>query len=199
VYLFDIDASELVRLASAGVFDDIEQAAASWRANVGDAADGVTPRPVDHPQDLLCLSQLAIGDDSVLGDESRVVMDNWFRAQRRIRDLAELLPPAGSLFDDLDIARMTAEFMAWYGDRRGADPDAVASLAEQWMEAALPETWYSVSPRRIDVHRELISDWVPDDPVTLAARSLLPDWVAWLSERSDLPGHLRSRVVAAAR
>lgn len=107
-YLFDIDASESVRLASAGVFDDVEQAAAAWRTNVGDTADGVPPRPVDDPQDLLCLSQLEIGDNSVFGDESRVVMDNWFRAQRRIHDLAELLPPAGSLFDDLDTTRMTA-------------------------------------------------------------------------------------------
>lgn len=80
VFLFDIEGSEAVRLASAGAFDDVDQAAAAWPAEVGESADGVMPRPVSGPEDLLCLSNLAINDDDVFGDESRVVMDNWFRA-----------------------------------------------------------------------------------------------------------------------
>jgi hypothetical protein len=200
VYLFDIEGAEAVRLASAGVFDDVDQAAAAWVAEVGESADGATPRPVRGPEDLLCLSELAVGDVHVFGDESRVVMDNWFRAQRRVRDLGELLPPAGSLFD-VDITAMIAEFTAWYEDRRGAepDPDAVAALAEQWMEGVLPETWYSVSPLRIAAQRALIGDWLPNDPVTLAAKDLLPDWAAWLCERAKLPDHLGTRVMAATR
>ena len=200
VYLFDIEGSEAVRLASAGVFDDVDQAVAAWVAEVGESADGVTPQPVSGPEDLLCLTDLAIGDFHVFGDESRVVMDNWFRAQRRIHDLADLLPPAASLYD-FDATPMIAAFTAWYEGRRGAepDPDAVASLAEQWMEAVLPETWYSVSPLRIRTQRALIGDWLPGDPVTLAAQDLLPDWAAWLSERAKLPDHLRERVLAATK
>lgn len=200
VYLFDIEGSEAVRLASAGVFDDVDQAAAAWRAEVGESADGVTPQPVGGPADLLCLTELAIGDLHIFGDESRVVMDNWFRAQRRVHDLADLLPPAASLYD-FDPTVMIAEFTAWYEDRRGAepDPDAVASLAEQWMEGVLPETWYSVSPLRIRTQRALIGDWLPGDPVTLATQDLLPDWAAWLSERAKLPDHLRERVLAATK
>ncbi len=200
VYLFDIEGSEAVRLASAGVFDDVDQAVAAWTAEVGESADGVTPRPVSGPEDLRCLSEVAIGDFHVFGDESRVVMDNWFRAQRRIRDLADLLPSSGSLFD-VDPTAMIAEFTAWYENRRGAepDPDAVASFAEQWMEGVLPETWYSVSPQRIHTQRELLGDWLRDDPVTLAAQDLLPDWVSWLSERAKLPDHLRERVLAATK
>ncbi|MFI7675014.1 hypothetical protein [Actinophytocola sp. NPDC049390] len=200
VYLFDIEGAEAVRLASAGVFDDVDQAVDAWAAEVGESADGVTPRPVGGPEDLLCLTDLAIGDFHVFGDESRVVMDNWFRAQRHIRDLAELLPPPAPLFD-FDATPMIAAFTAWYEDRRGAepDPDAVASLAEQWMEAALPETWYSVSPLRIRTQRALIGDWLPGDPVTLAAQDLLPDLAAWLAERAKLPDHLREQVVAATK
>ena len=199
-YLFDIEGAEGVRLASAGVFDDVDQAAAAWAAEVGESADGMTPRPVGGPADLLCVTELAIGDFQVFGDETRVVMDNWFRAQRRIQDLADLLPPAASLYD-IDTTPMIAEFTAWYEDRRGAepDPDAVAALAEEWMEGVLPETWYSVSPVRIATQRALIGDWLPGDPVTLAARALLPDWVAWLGERAKLPDHLRERVLAATK
>jgi len=35
VFLFDIDACGLVDLMQAGVFNDVEEAAASWRATVG--------------------------------------------------------------------------------------------------------------------------------------------------------------------
>jgi hypothetical protein len=200
VYLFDIEGSEAVRLASAGVFDDVDQAAAAWVAEVGEPADGATARPVGGPENLLCLTELAIGGFDVFGDESRVVMDNWFRAQRRIDDLADLLPPPASLYD-VDTTTMIARFTAWYEDRRGAepDPDAVASLAEQWMEGVLPETWYSVSPLRIRTQRALISDWLPGDTVTLAAQDLLPDWAAWVGERAELPDHLLERVLAATR
>ncbi|MFC4854592.1 hypothetical protein [Actinophytocola glycyrrhizae] len=202
VYLFDIDASEMVRLVSAGVFDDVDQAAAAWLADVGAAAGDVTPRPVEDVGELTCLSQLDIGGLAVFGDESRVAMDNWFRAQRRQDDLAEALAARGMPLPldespyDCDSTLMVAEFTAWYENTRGVppDPDAVASLAEQWMEGALPETWYSVSPRRVETQIALLSDWLPDEPVTIAAKSLLPDWVAWLGERARLPDHLRAAV-----
>lgn len=43
VFLFDIDACENVRLASAGVFDDVQQAAVAWRERTGGAAAGAVP------------------------------------------------------------------------------------------------------------------------------------------------------------
>jgi hypothetical protein len=39
---------------------------------------------------------------------------------------------------------------------------------------------------------------MPDHTVTLAMKSLLPDWLAWLIERADLPDHLRERAVTNA-
>lgn len=209
VFLFDIDAADaIVKLVGAGVFDDLDQAAAAWLADVGDTAGETTPRPVEEPQELLCLTHLDLGEDSIFGDESRVVMDNWFRAQRRVHDLADALdargmslPPAESLFHDLDLTPMTDEFTSWYTGEHGErpDPDGVAGLAEQWMEGALPETWFAVSPARIAVQATLIRDSIQDHPVTLAVTSLFPDWLAWLIERADLPEHLRERVENSMR
>ncbi|MGB3442325.1 MAG: hypothetical protein WBA97_26585 [Actinophytocola sp.] len=209
VFLFDIDAADaIVRLVRADVFDDVDQAAAAWLADIGDTAGETTPRPVAEPSELLCLTHLDIGEDSIFGDESRVVMDNWFRAQRRVRDLAEALkargtslPSAGSLYHDLDLTPMADEFTSWYAGKRGEqpDPEGVDGLVEQWMEGALPETWYAVSPGRIAVQATLIRDSIPDHPVTLAVKSLLPDWLAWLIERADLPEHLREGVEINAR
>jgi hypothetical protein len=198
VFLFDIDASEEVRLASAGAFDDVAQAAAAWREAVGPAAADTQPLPVTDSRELSCLAQWDAGDDMVMGDEPRSVVDNWFRAQRRSHDVAAALrrrgmplPLAESLYD-IDVTSMSDEFIAWHVDRHGGepDPDVVEAVAAEWMEGALPETWYSVSPRRVAHRLVLISDWIPDDPITVAAKALLPVWATWLGERAGLPDHL---------
>jgi hypothetical protein len=205
VFLFDVDASGIIKLVGAGVFDDVDQAAAAWLASVGDAAGETAPQVVADPRELLCLVHCDIGDEmAIFGDEPRVVMDNWFRGQRRHHELAEALrkrgmplPAAESLYHDIDAASMIEEFTAWYTGT--PDTEALAELAAEWLEGSIPETWHSVSPERVRHHRRLLSDWVADDPVTLAVKELLPDWVAWLGECSGLPEHLRERVVAAAR
>jgi hypothetical protein len=209
VFLFDIDASGIIRLVGAGVFDDVDQAAAAWLAAIGDTAGETVPQPVSDPRELLCLVHCVVGDEmGIFGDETRVVMDNWFRAERRHHDLDEALrrrgmplPTHESLYHDLDTAPMTDEFTSWHTDKHGARPDseALVELAAEWMEGSIPETWYAVSPERVRHHRRLFSDWVQDDPITLAVMALLPDWVAWLSERSGLSKHLRERVDAAVR
>jgi hypothetical protein len=208
VFLFDIDASRIIKLVGAGVFDDVDQAAAAWLAAVGDTAGEVIPQPVADPRELLCLVHCVVGDEmSIFGDETRVVMDNWFRASRRHRDLAEALrgrgmplPAHESLYHDPDIDPMAEEFTSWYTGKHGARPDteALRELAAEWLEGSIPETWYSISPERLSYHRKLLDDWVQDDPITLAVMALLPDWVAWLSERSGLPKHLYERVDALA-
>jgi hypothetical protein len=208
VFLFDIDASGFVKLAGAGVYDDVDKAAAAWLATIGDEAGETTPQPVASPGELLCLVHCDIGDEMVMGDETRVVMDNWYRAQRRFRDVAEALrkrgrplPKAESLYNGVDTAPMTEEFTSWCADKDRVRPDAEAlvELATEWTDGGLPETWYAVSPARVEHQRRLISDWLQDDPITLAVQSMLPDWVAWLGERTGLPKHLRERVAASAR
>jgi hypothetical protein len=62
------------------------------------------------------------------------VLDNWFRARRRIHDLADALrkrgmplPTAWSLYHDLDTDPMAEAFTDWYVQRHGSelDPEAV--------------------------------------------------------------------------
>lgn len=206
VFLFDIDACGFVRLAHAGVFDDLHEAATAWRTLVGDPANGVQPNPVDTADGLYPLVYCHY-DDMIMGDEPLNVMENWFRASRRKRDLIDALgkrgilwPPAPSLFEDIDPESMATEFVDWYTQRHGTKPewDVVYAIAEEWMEGKLPETWYGASPHRAEFQLTLINDWVPDDPVTMGAKALLPEWVRWLGEQADLPQPLIDRAVAVA-
>jgi hypothetical protein len=207
VFLFDIDACGLVELVQAGVFDDVQEAAASWRATVGDAADQATPGAVETAEQLSCLVHCQTGQDMIKGTESRAVADNWFRARRRTHDLAQALrrrgiglPEARNLFDDVDTEPMIQAFTTWYRTAHGTEPDpeAVDAVAAEWLEGALPGTQHAASPHRARYLLALISDWIPDDPVTVAAKALLPEWVRWNGEQAGLPEHLIRRAVAAA-
>ena len=207
VFLFDIDACGLVNLVRAGVFDEVEEAAASWRATVGEAADHASPAPVETADQLSCLVQGQRGDDIIEGTEPRALADNWFRARRRTHDLAQALrrrgmelPEARNLFDDVDIEPMSQAFTAWYRTAHGTepDPDGVEAVAAEWLEGALPETRQAASPHRARYLLTLIGDCEPDHPVTVAAKALLPEWVRWNGEQAGLPEHFISRAVAAA-
>lgn len=197
VFLFDIDASGFVTLVGADVFDNVEQAAAAWRESVGDSAHDVEPKPVSTAEDLLCLAECET--DDIMGDESRNVMDNWFRVNRRLHDLADLdlLPAPPNLYHEVDLTPMVEEFTGWYSTQHGAspNPEVVAAIAEDWMEGKLPETWFSASPRRILHLRALMSDWVPE--FSKPGEAMLVEWVRWLTERAAPPAHLAEPVLAA--
>ncbi|MQA62287.1 MAG: hypothetical protein GEU86_12475 [Actinophytocola sp.] len=199
VFLFDVDASGFVRLAGAGVFGGVEQAAAAWRDWVGDSAHGAQPGPVGSAAELLCLTECDVAELGVMGDESRNVMDNWFRVNRRIHDLAEhgLLPEQANLYHDIDLTPMVEEFTRWYAAQQGTPPapEIVEATAAEWMEGRLPETWFSVSPGRITHIRGLMSDWV--DEFSKPGQAMLADWTRWLTERVALPEHLAEPVLAA--
>jgi hypothetical protein len=207
VFLFDIDACGLVDLAGAGVFDDLDQAAVVWRATVGDAADHADPAPVVTGDQLSCLAHCQTGEDMVKGTEPRAVMDNWFRARRRTHDLARALrrrgmtlPEAGNLFTDVDTKPTAEAFTAWYRAAHGTEPDpeTVDALAAEWLEGALPGTQHAASPHRARYLLTLIDDWIPDHPVTVGAKALLPEWVRWNGEQAGLPEDLIDRAVAVA-
>jgi hypothetical protein len=207
VHLFDIDASGFVQLVGGGVFDDVEQAASAWRDVVGESGRDASHEPVTDSDQLQCLTRVDSDREVISGYESRVVMDNWFRAARRIHDLVAALkkrgmrlPETGSLHHDIDTSVMTEPFTAWCADAFDAkpDPEAVEALAGEWMEGALPETWFAASPHRVKHKLELIGDWI-DDPVTDAVREILPDWVRWLSARAGVPEHLAERSILVAQ
>jgi len=207
VFLFDIDACGLVDLVHADVFDNVEQAAAAWRTIVGDTADDARPSPVETAERLYCLVHCDTGEETLRGTEPRAVMDNWFRARRRIHDLADALrkrgmplPEATSLFRDIDTEPMAKAFTAWHLTRHGVEPDleAVDALAAEWLEGTLPGTRHAASPHRAQYQLNLISDWMSEHPVTVAAKALLPEWVRWNGEQAGLPEHLIDRAVAVA-
>lgn len=207
VFLFDIDACGDIRLADAGVFDDVDQAAATWRAVQGEAAAGALPSLVEMAERLYCLAYLDAGEEILIGSEPRAVMDNWFRARRRIHDLAEVLgkrgtplPETKSLFRGIDTTPMEEAFTGWYERRHGTapDPEVVGAVAEEWLEGTLPGTWHATSPHRAEYQLSLISDWIPGHPVTAAAKALLPEWVRWNGEQAGLAEHLIDRAAAAA-
>ncbi len=121
VLLLDIDTSGFIVLGDVGVFDDVQQAAAVWRETVGDSGEESQPEPVTDPDQLLCVVHLDPADDAgTRGDGPRSVVDNWFRADRRIRELHEgmrrrrmPLPAAQNLYRNLDITVMTRPFTQW--------------------------------------------------------------------------------------
>lgn len=207
VFLFDIDACGLVDLAGAGVFDDVQRAAAAWRTTVGEAAEHAHPAPVVTGDELSCLIHCRTGEDMVIGSEPRAVMDNWFRARRRTHDLLQALsrrgmtlPEPKSLFRDVDIEPAAEAFTAWYRAAHGTEPDreAVEALAEEWLAGAVPGTAHAASPHRARYLLILLDDWIPDHPVTVGAKALLPEWVRWNGEQTGLPEHLIDRAVAVA-
>jgi hypothetical protein len=85
-------------------------------------------------------------------------LDNWFRARRRVHDVADALrgrgmplPKHRSLYHDRDTTPMAEAFTAWYDARHGTkpDPDAVEALAEEWLDGCLPGTEHAASPHRV--------------------------------------------------
>ncbi|WP_285486889.1 hypothetical protein [Amycolatopsis taiwanensis] len=199
VFLFDVDGSSWVRLMHVDVFDDVEQAATAWREQVGDSANGVEPQPISAADELLCLRECETGELGVMGDESRNVMDNWFRVNRRLHDLADLdlLPEPVNLYQGVDPGPMAEEFTRWYAMQDSAEPnpEIAEAIAAEWLEGSLPETWFCVSPARISYIRALISDWV--DEYAGPGEAMLAPWARWLVQRADLPEHLSEPVFAA--
>lgn len=209
VFLFDLDASGFVELVSAGVYDDAELAAAAWRELVGggegggDAADLALVRDVG---DLAGLLYFDSGEMALRGDESRVRLDNWYRADRRVHDLARALAKRGTplpveknLYDDVDVETAADAFTLWYVGHYATEPgsDAVLALADEWLVGLLPGTEHVISPRRIEHIRALVGDWL-GDPVTDEVRALLPAWVRWHGEQAGLAQELISASVEIA-
>jgi hypothetical protein len=206
VFLFDIDACGLVELANAGVFEEVAQAAAGWRAMVGDTAAGAVPSPVEAADQLECLTQWDGGEVMLRGTESDAALDNWFRARRRVGDLAAALakrgtplPAARSLYRDRDTTPMIEAFTAWHAARHGSQPDpqGLDALATEWLEGCLPGTEHAASPHRVRYQQALIGDWI-EDPVTAAAKALLPEWVRWNGEQAGLPEYLSQHAADVA-
>ncbi|MEV4134030.1 hypothetical protein AB0J72_17900 [Dactylosporangium sp. NPDC049742] len=205
VYLLDFDVSGFPVLRSAGVHDDLAQAAAAWRDEVGPAASDAEPCPVDDGADLRVLTHWDMGELFVTGHETRSVMDNWHRSQRRADDLIGslagrlTLPAHRSSDEDLDIEPAVKAFTAWYTARRRQPPPSgpTEALAAEWLEAALPGTEHAVSPRRVQTVLDMVGDWM-DDELAGEVRALLPDWICWNATETGLPTEFVEAALAAS-
>lgn len=203
-YLFDVDANGLPRLAGAGVHDDVAGAAEAWRSTVGDTAAGAPLERVTSSSELRALAQLDFR--MPMGDETRGQADEWFRAERRIHDLAAALRstgfpvPARRSFFDEDSTPLVEEFTEWHiGAHRGApDPELTQLVAQEWQDGILPQTTYCVSPERLAYQLEIINDSYERETAA-ELQNLLRRWSRWLGERDGLPEHLLDRVDRAAR
>ncbi|RSM66203.1 hypothetical protein DMH03_03490 [Amycolatopsis sp. WAC 01376] len=200
VYVFEIDTSWIPRLVGGGVCDSLDQAAEAWRNRFGGTA---APEPITDPSRLEGLVNRSL---DIIGDESRAILDNWYRAERRylaletaLKNRGLRLPPSSSYDAGIDPTVMAVPFNAWHLETFGNEPDdlVVEELAAEWMEGVVPATWFAVSPDRLGHIRALIGDWA-DDPVRRAAQALLPTWARWLGERAGLPSTLVEAMVADA-
>lgn len=207
IYSFDIDGSAFDRLAGAGEFDTVEEAAAAWRSSVGESATDAEISTVTSSADVECLAHWYPRGpfaEILTGHESRLVFDNLFRARRRFEDLERVLakrgtPLAAATREQEDTSAVCDAFGEWFDSRYGKLPsgEAVDALAWEWFAIAMPGTEHAASPERARTMRALVDDWVQDE-ITAAASALLPEWTRWHAERSGVSGELVARTVAAA-
>lgn len=195
-WLLDIDGGGFITIAGAGTFGSPDEAAEAWRAAVGQSADSAVPSAVDADA-LTFLSACAQSDQFVGGRESRSRMDSWYRAYRRLDDIAKALSERGMELpwertrtprtQPVNPAPMVGEFTAWYTGRRGQAPDAeiVEDVAGEWLDCVVPGTERLISPTRTTLFRALIGDW--RKPYATPGLDLLTEWVRWLGEESGLP------------
>lgn len=88
------------------------------------------------------------------------------------------LPSPRSLYD-VDPSETTSAFVGWFGTWHGSLPDieAVDALGQEWLERIPPKPAMPISPSRDRRMSLLLDDWIPDDPITIAAKALLPEWI----------------------
>ncbi|GAA3449066.1 hypothetical protein [Dactylosporangium matsuzakiense] len=205
VYLLDFDISGFPRLESAGVHDDLDHAVTAWRNEVGPSAAGAEPRPIGDGADVAVLTYWDMGELFVTGFESRTVMDNWYRSQRRADDLIAALAKRGvdlpkhrSLVEELDIEPTVTAFTTWYIDhhQQAPAPEPTEALAAEWLETALPGTELAVSPRRVQTVLQLVGDWMDGD-LADGVRALLPEWIRWNAAQVGLPPEFTEAALAA--
>jgi hypothetical protein len=211
VFMLDIDACVSVTPADAAVFDSLDQAVAAWREGKDDTACTVGPEPVTDYSQLGFLVRCDVSPNGPFrGDESRGYADNLFRANRRIHDIAGAMAGRGHRWPDESGSHRdhaaTAEAMAkafgdWYARSHGREPsgEAVRWLAGDWVTGTLPGYENAVSPHRVRaILAYMDDDWLPEEPATIAAYELLPEWVRWNGEEAGVPGPLIERSAAVA-
>ncbi|MEU4619522.1 hypothetical protein AB0G04_06035 [Actinoplanes sp. NPDC023801] len=198
-YLWDVDACTFAPMpVHAGFYASPEEALAAWQVGVGAvAAGGTTWRRVDDSR-LLADLLPSPEEFAALGGESA----EQFAEYHRCRSLAEavlalpavLSPEAPETASDAG----PAVFAAWWRKRADRpEPDDLQDLIEILFDAwpsLAPDLFDTCSPHRAEsVAAQIRADYRGDVSELMA---LLPDWAAYLAERSGMPADLLDRVLS---
>ena len=151
-YAWDIDLCWIAVVVGAGVFASAEDALREWRDAVGPAASGSAPSscPAGMTAQLLapCLRTGPLAD-MLQGNEPRDLIREYYRLQRRARDLTGSTDPAGGS-SRFDAGHAPDAFLDWYATRHDDVPAAVAeataTIYEEWGSHEYPDSAVTPPP-----------------------------------------------------
>jgi hypothetical protein len=182
-YLVAVEMASDNTATYAGSFSSLDHAFERWRDHVGPSASQAEPNPVTSGADLWFLMYLNDPGDITYDLKMGPILNEYFRAQRRLEDLAanfrsrglEIPAPVGLYRQDVEPD--FEPFMDWLAER-GWDEDAVGdrvfTLMNEWYDGSPPETVHAVSPLRVaarslttldmydmgDEFKPLMTEWI---------------------------------------
>ena len=220
-YLWDIDVCNgEAYTVGAGYFPDADEAFAAWRSAVGPvAAGGARLEPVS---DADLAARILPGSSFMFrpGGESEPQYAEFHRCRRLAQELRRSDHLAGGVSTDtvpsdrtFDPDAWIAEFTAWRAEHRPgrsalpedfpaddeplSEADVYSELAATWLSEEFPELAYTCSPHRIALTASAFRDLYDADFADVLLR-LVPDVVAWLTERGGLSDAVADRARAFA-
>ncbi|MBO0801538.1 MAG: hypothetical protein J2P25_00470 [Nocardiopsaceae bacterium] len=222
-YAWDVDMCWIDMVVAAGVFRSEAEALSEWRSAVGAIAASSQRSACEPPVAKWLLGSYLKGSvfgDMQQGNEPEELLREVFRSRRR----AEILAGAGLAGDpDADqdpgsgpgrdrflkqnpswARKIRNEFRKWHAGRYGRRVAEVSQTAETIIDKWGPHdpfderSFFACSPHRIEKAAVLIGDGFFDDYAARAFR-VLPDWVRWCAERSEISGEAAERSFAVAR
>jgi hypothetical protein len=205
-YLWDIDAcTGETHTVHSRYHVTLDDAVADWQTGVGEpAATGTTFGPIDDRELLDRLMPQDEGDMRI-GGESTEQFAEYHRSKRLAEVVLDELPVRSTSVRSNEQSPKDAaqRFSEWFREQRDAAPEPpdfdeiISELADSWQFLGTDGPYLACSPHRITQVMAHVRDFYQEDFAT-AMTELIPAWVSWLAEESELPAHLAERSRAAA-
>lgn len=197
VYLAGLNAADGDYIECARQYRTLGDAQLAWEYELKDPHPGRTPVEVVSGDQLAFLSHLR-EPPFTRRPETRALVGEYFRCQRRLTDAITVLAERGidlpprSADRDKEQTETAAAFGAWLSERQiSADPELVEALVAWWWHAAVPGTEHAVSPERLSARLR------PDNPNAVrmpaadgALLLLLQAWVRYCTDRDQISAEL---------